>query len=97
MILKFSPLGPPTSAAYDFNASLCSCDNDGEDSHKKHLQEMFNRLAGKDKEIDAEELQDILTISLKQGSYTTATQLNLISHKNLFVIIFHHRQAYECV
>ena len=68
LILKFRPLGPPTSAAYDFNVSLCSCDNDGEDSHKKHLQEMFNRLAGKDKEIDAEELQDILTISLKQGT-----------------------------
>jgi len=30
---------------------------------------MFDRLAGNDKEIDAEELQDILTISLKQGVY----------------------------
>ena len=46
---------------------LCSRDNDGQDPHKKQLRDMFNRLAGSDKEIDAEELQDILTISLKQG------------------------------
>ena len=30
---------------------------------------MFNRLAGSDKEIDAAELQDILTICLKHGKY----------------------------
>ena len=42
---------------------------DGEGPQNKQLQEMFDRLAGNDKEIDAEELQDILTISLKQGVY----------------------------
>ena len=52
---------------YSFNVLLCSRDNDGQDPHKKQLRDMFNRLAGSDKEIDAEELQDILTISLKQG------------------------------
>ena len=48
--------------------TLFSChSNDGEDPQKNQLQEMFDRLAGNNKEIDAEELQDILTITLKQG------------------------------
>ena len=29
---------------------------------------MFNRLAGDDNEIDSEELQDILTTSLRKGT-----------------------------
>lgn len=40
---------------------------DGEDPRKKQLRQMFHRLAGDDNEIDAEELQDILTTSLKKG------------------------------
>ena len=47
---------------------FCSHGEDGEDPYKKQVQEMFNRLAGSDKEIDAAELQDILTICLKHGN-----------------------------
>jgi len=50
-----------------FNAPLCSQDDDGEDPRKKQLRDMFHRLAGDDNEIDAEELQDVLTTSLKKG------------------------------
>ena len=49
------------------NAYFYSCGDDGVDPYKKQVREMFNRLAGSDNEIDAEELQDILTICLKQG------------------------------
>ena len=49
---------------------FCSHGEDGEDPYKKQVQEMFNRLAGSDKEIDAAELQDILTICLKHGNKT---------------------------
>lgn len=31
------------------------------------VKQMFSRLAGSDGEIDSEELQDVLTVSLKQG------------------------------
>ena len=44
---------------YSIQCLACSRDNDGEDPHKKQLQEMF---AGNDKEIDAEKL--ILIIDL---------------------------------
>ena len=52
---------------------LCSQDDgsggdDKEDSRKKQLRKFFDRLAGEDNEIDAEELQDILTTSLKKGT-----------------------------
>ena len=50
-----------------FNAYFYSCGDDGVDPYKKQVRDMFNRLAGSDNEIDAEELQDILTICLKQG------------------------------
>ena len=53
-----------------FNVSLCShadSDDDGEDPRKKQLRAMFHRLAGDDNEIDAEELQDVLTTSLRKG------------------------------
>lgn len=53
-----------------FNACLlCSHDDDGdgEDPRKKQLRQMFHRLAGDDNEIDAEELQDVLTTSLRKG------------------------------
>lgn len=50
-----------------FNALLCSHGDDGEDPRKKQLRDMFHRLAGDDNEIDAEELQDVLTASLKKG------------------------------
>ena len=40
---------------------------DGKTPHKKKLQETFYRLAGSDKVIDAEELQDLLTMFLKRG------------------------------
>lgn len=52
------------------NASFCSHgedDDDDEDPRKKQLRKMFHRLAGDDNEIDAEELQDILTASLRKG------------------------------
>jgi len=42
-------------------------DDDKEDPRKKQLRQYFDRLAGDDNEIDAEELQDILTTSLKKG------------------------------
>ena len=56
-----------------FDVSLGSIDKDGKDPHKKMLQEMFYQLAGSDKVVDAEELQDILTISLKRGNYYSNT------------------------
>ena len=42
-------------------------DDDGEDPRRKQLRQMFHRLAGDDNEIDAEELQDVLTASLRKG------------------------------
>ena len=48
-------------------------DKDGEDPRKKQLRQMFNRLAGDDNEIDSEELQDILTASLKKGTTVYCT------------------------
>ena len=50
-----------------FNAYFYSCGDNRVHPYKKQVREMFNRLAGSDNEIDAEELQDILTICLKQG------------------------------
>ena len=38
-----------------------------EDPRKAQLKAMFSRLAGSDGEVDAEELQDILTASLTKG------------------------------
>ena len=38
-----------------------------QDPRQAQLREMFSRLAGDDNEIDAEELQDILTASLTKG------------------------------
>lgn len=54
-----------------FNAFFCSHgdNDDGEDPRKKQLRQMFHRLAGDDNEIDAEELQDVLTTSLKKGTH----------------------------
>ena len=61
------------------NAFFCSHGDaeDGEDSRKKQLRQMFNRLAGDDNEIDSEELQDILTTSLKKGT-------------TVIIILYHH-------
>ena len=51
------------------NVFFCSQgdEEEGEEPRKKQLRQMFNRLAGDDNEIDSEELQDILTTSLKKG------------------------------
>ena len=38
-----------------------------EDPRKAQLKAMFSRLAGSNGEVDAEELQDILTASLTKG------------------------------
>ena len=67
-----------THCVYGF---LCSqggdsgSDDDKGDPRKKQLRQFFDRLAGDDNEIDAEELQDILTTSLKKGIYTSSLPL----------------------
>ena len=62
------------------NASYSSGDDisEDEDPKKKQLRKMFSRLAGEDNEIDAEELQDILTTSLKKGVNVTIMELIII-------------------
>ena len=39
-----------------------------QDPRKAQLRSMFSRIAGEDNEVDAEELQDILTASLSKGT-----------------------------
>ena len=41
-----------------------------EDPRKAQLHAMFHRLAGADGEVDAEELQDVLTASLSKGKFS---------------------------
>ena len=41
-----------------------------EDVKKQSVRALFDRLAGEDKVIDVDELQDLMTFSLKKGTYT---------------------------
>ena len=53
-----------------FDISFCSHgDGKGENPQKTKLREIFNRLTGEKNVIDAEELQDILTMNLKKCGY----------------------------
>ena len=55
-----------------------------EDPRQSNLRNMFGRLAGADGEVDAEELQDILTASLtKSEPRMTGTEVKM------FIMSFH--------